>query len=286
MDNYSGAGSAQGVLRETQGAEEVAGTNTHKFLWISFFGIIFVVIIVSLFFLFSPKDLQNTGEVSEKELMDGATVASGENESVKFKFGDEDHNINIDFVGLDSVGITIRSEPIQFVLKINEVKQVDLNNDDIYDIRVKLVKIEDGKATIAVKKIEIEVCNGVWSCSSWTECSNGKQTRVCKDLNDCGSVENKPFTEKNCIEIVFIENDSYFEDNISLNNTIVNNSNVSNSINHTNITISNNHTNITLYNRTNNTDISNSTNNTIVNNETNSTSANNLTNTSYISITA
>jgi hypothetical protein len=150
--------------------------------------------------------------------MDGASVNTGENESIKFQFGNEEHNINIDFIGLDSVGITIQSDPIKFNLSINEVKEVDLNGDGIYDIRVKLVKIEDGKATIAVKKIEIVVCNGIWNCSSWGECSSGKQTRICKDLNNCGSLENRPFTEKNCVEIIFIENDSAFDENNSVNN--------------------------------------------------------------------
>jgi hypothetical protein len=254
----------QGDLREVQGAEEVAGTKTHKFLWISFFGILFIVIFASLFFIFNPSN-SNEG-VSNKQLMEGATIDSGENDSIKFKFGDEDHNININFVGLDSVGITIQSEPIQFILKINEVKEVDLNNDGIYDIRVKLVKIEEGKATIAVKKIEIEVCNGIWNCSSWSECSNGKQTRTCKDLNNCGNIENKPFTQKNCVEIVFVENDSAFDENNSPSNNIV----VDNFTNNTNVTIEGNQTNIIVSNNQTNTS-SNSYNNSVSGNSTNST---------------
>lgn len=267
--DYSESG--QGVLQETQGAEEVAGTNTHKFLWLTFFGIIFVVIIVSLFLIFNPSDSTEKG-VSDKQLMEGATVNSGENESIKFKFGDEDHNININFVGLDSVGITIQSEPITFILNINEVKEVDLNGDGIYDIRVKLVKIEEGKATIAVKKIEIMICNGIWNCSSWNECSGGKQTRICKDLNDCGKIENKPFTEKSCVEIIFIENNSAFDEN----NSGLNNTHINNLTNNTNVTTANNQTNSTLNNSTNSS-TNNTNTSTTAGNTTNSTIANNST---------
>jgi hypothetical protein len=279
MDNYSGAGSGQEVLQETRGAEEVAGTNTHKFLWLTFFGIIFVVIVVSLFLVFTPPGSTEKG-VSDKQLMEGATVASGENESIKFKFGDADHNINIDFIGLDSVGITIQSDPIKFNLSINEVKEVDLNSDGIYDIRVKLVKIENGKATIAVKKIEIVVCNGIWNCSSWGDCSGGKQIRICKDLNDCGKIENKPFTEKSCVEIVFIENDSAFDENNSVNDTglgnLTNNTitgNLTNNTTETNnqTTFSSNNTNTS--NSTNSTSTINTTNDTLVRNSSINTTA-------------
>jgi len=227
---------SEGDLREVQGAEEVAGTKTHKYLWFSFFGVIFIAIVVSLFFVL---DTGSPDEISNNELTEGAVIDTSANDSIGFKFGEEDHSIRVNFVGLDSAEITIQSEPITFILEINEVKEVDMDNDSIYDIRVKLVKIEEGKATIAVKKIDIAICNEKWNCSAWSSCSNGKQTRTCKDISACGTSKDKPYIIKNCVEIVIVENDSYFENNNSFNNNS-NNTIVENFTNGTNITINNN----------------------------------------------
>jgi hypothetical protein len=186
---------SEGDLREVQGAEEVARTKTHKYLWFSFFGVIFIAIVVSLFFVL---DTGSPDEISNNELTEGAVIDTSANDSIGFKFGEEDHSIRVNFVGLDSAEITIQSEPITFILEINEVKEVDMDNDSIYDIRVKLVKIEEGKATIAVKKIDIAICNEKWNCSAWSSCSNGKQTRTCKDISACGTSKDKPYIIKNC----------------------------------------------------------------------------------------
>lgn len=37
-----------------------------------------------------------------------------------------------------------------------------------------------------------------WSCTEWSKCINDTQTRNCTDLNECGTINNKPDEAKNC----------------------------------------------------------------------------------------
>ena len=46
---------------------------------------------------------------------------------------------------------------------------------------------------------EKPVCQENWSCNDWGTCSNNQQTRVCNDLNKCGTVLNKPAVTQSCV---------------------------------------------------------------------------------------
>ena len=41
-------------------------------------------------------------------------------------------------------------------------------------------------------------CTENWQCGKWSKCSNKQQTRVCTDLNNCGTTINKPYENKTC----------------------------------------------------------------------------------------
>ncbi|MCK4714913.1 MAG: fibronectin type III domain-containing protein, partial [Candidatus Aenigmarchaeota archaeon] len=41
-------------------------------------------------------------------------------------------------------------------------------------------------------------CIENWSCSSWSSCSGGIQTRTCNDLNSCGSISERPALSQSC----------------------------------------------------------------------------------------
>jgi hypothetical protein len=41
-------------------------------------------------------------------------------------------------------------------------------------------------------------CIENWECSDWLECYSGKQSRVCTDLNTCGTTDEKPSEEQEC----------------------------------------------------------------------------------------
>ncbi len=41
-------------------------------------------------------------------------------------------------------------------------------------------------------------CTENWQCSDWSACSNNQQTRTCTDLNNCGTINNKPAIIQSC----------------------------------------------------------------------------------------
>ena len=43
-----------------------------------------------------------------------------------------------------------------------------------------------------------ETCTESWSCTDWSSCSGGTQTRTCTDANNCGTTVNKPAESRSC----------------------------------------------------------------------------------------
>ena|SRR3989338_3190244 len=63
-----------------------------------------------------------------------------------------------------------------------------------------------------------ERCKPNWSCSDWSECGNGLQTRPCKDLSNCGSDQGKPSETQTC---QISENQKVLALTISTNNQTI-----------------------------------------------------------------
>jgi len=49
----------------------------------------------------------------------------------------------------------------------------------------------------------IEKCTYNWDCTPWSVCSDGKQTRECKNIGTCEGNESKPIKEMKCSESLF-----------------------------------------------------------------------------------
>ncbi|UCD02666.1 MAG: hypothetical protein JSV63_02655 [Candidatus Aenigmatarchaeota archaeon] len=52
--------------------------------------------------------------------------------------------------------------------------------------------------TTGVYNFSTPNCTESWSCSAWSSCSGGTQTRSCTDLNSCGSIDNRPALSQSC----------------------------------------------------------------------------------------
>ena len=48
------------------------------------------------------------------------------------------------------------------------------------------------------QSIEIKECNEDWSCTEWSSCVDGVQTRICNDKNNCDKIKTKPPTRLDC----------------------------------------------------------------------------------------
>jgi len=53
---------------------------------------------------------------------------------------------------------------------------------------------EVGGETIATSE-----CTESWACTDWSECVDGAQTRICTDENNCGTTNNKPVENRDCL---------------------------------------------------------------------------------------
>lgn len=154
-----------------------------KSLWIALFISVFILLFLILFVASMQHDSKN---ISEKEIIEGEEVKTTENNSIKLRFGEEEHHIKLDFLGINSADLTIESNPIKIHITINETQFVDLNGDGENDLRIKLENIKAGKAILSVKRIDREFCIENWECTDWGKCLNRVKERKCTDLNECG----------------------------------------------------------------------------------------------------
>ena len=45
----------------------------------------------------------------------------------------------------------------------------------------------------------LSMCTETWTCSSWSACFSGTQTRTCTDANSCGTTMTKPIVSQSCV---------------------------------------------------------------------------------------
>jgi hypothetical protein len=55
-----------------------------------------------------------------------------------------------------------------------------------------------GSSGSETEPVEGFQCTELWSCSAWSECSDGMQTRACTDGNDCGTYATMPAESQEC----------------------------------------------------------------------------------------
>lgn len=172
-----------------------------------------ILILYLLFFRVTPITISNS------QISSGVSVDLKENQQAKFNLDNEQHSVTVGSVNGDTVHLIIQSNNLEIDLKLNEEKKFDLNGDGYYDLYVKVISIDNGIAKLDIKRInesispsnennqnsnnnaETQVCNEDWNCSSWSGCSDGKQTRTCNDLNICGTINDKPNVKKDCTSV-------------------------------------------------------------------------------------
>lgn len=154
---------------------------------------------------------------SFKNIGDTITKNLAESGGIRFKLGGESHTIKVKNIYTNSVRYEISSTTFYVIINGGETKKVDVNNNNFYDVAITLKGLTTTKAkttfeilldtepvttaTVAPAEqpaAEAPACEENWKCSSWSECINGKRTRVCEDQNNCGTTAYKPVEELRC----------------------------------------------------------------------------------------
>ncbi|MFH1801868.1 MAG: sialate O-acetylesterase, partial [archaeon] len=138
-----------------------------------------------------------------------------EAEKIKFYFDGDLHQVMLnDIINGGSALITVSSTPATFNLSLGQIKKVDLNGDNYYDLSVFVEGITSTRVNLIVKFIYELIptdgetdpdlligdsdCEELWQCGTWESCDNGQEMRVCEDIRECGTKENKPETVRTC----------------------------------------------------------------------------------------
>ncbi len=91
--------------------------------------------------------------LSKTNLQEVAEIRMKQGEKVLFEFSGENHSIYAKTVLATLVVLTINSTPSDYTLYIGDEIKVKLDNDNFYDLWIKLENIENGKAVIKIRLI-------------------------------------------------------------------------------------------------------------------------------------
>ena len=94
---------------------------------------------------------------TDEKLKEGYTLVLRKDYKVKFDVSNESHILNVDSVGVDSVNITVSSEPQTKTLSVGDEVKFELDGDNVYDFSVKLNSISGVSAELLMKKISEEI---------------------------------------------------------------------------------------------------------------------------------
>ena len=83
----------------------------------------------------------------------GVDVALRNNYIARFAFGGAYHTIKVTKIGTDYINLEVASDPVTVTLNLLESKKLDLDDDNYYDLYVKLNEIKNSKAYLTVKSI-------------------------------------------------------------------------------------------------------------------------------------
>jgi len=82
------------------------------------------------------------------------TLEAKQGDIKTFSFNNEiKHSLTLLSVTSDSITLLITSEPITTQIKVGEMKEIDINGDNVNDIEIKLISILNGKANFSLNKL-------------------------------------------------------------------------------------------------------------------------------------
>jgi hypothetical protein len=94
-----------------------------------------------------------TLSLDETQLSSGYTKELAQENIVNIQIKNQNHKITLKDVSVSYALIRIESNPIEFYLFINEERKIDLDNDDYYDLYLKLNNVTGKNANLTIQSI-------------------------------------------------------------------------------------------------------------------------------------
>ena len=94
---------------------------------------------------------------AREQLEKGYEKTLRKNWKIKFSFDNQNHTIKLDDIINDTAIITVESKLQPFNLTINETKKLDLNDNNYYDLSIKLKNISNYEANFIIKLVHEEI---------------------------------------------------------------------------------------------------------------------------------
>jgi len=96
--------------------------------------------------------------LSNSEIQNGKSLPLKAKDKVKFTENNQSHTLTLTQILNNRTTITIESDPITVVLKIGEIKKIDFNSDEIYDLEIIFRSlISESQANITIKQISEKI---------------------------------------------------------------------------------------------------------------------------------
>ncbi|MFA5953020.1 MAG: hypothetical protein WC812_00335 [Candidatus Pacearchaeota archaeon] len=183
----------------------------------TFFGILFVLILVGIFLYFlitSPLNFRTKVSISYDKIEEGVNLELVKGSIINFETQDESYFFKINSINENSLSI---SGNLSENIPINSFKEFDLNQDGINDFLIEYSFYQKGKGFIYLKgSSNEEVCTESWICTEFGPCINSLKNKVCVDENFCGTEFSKPNFSEFCMSennsnSSFVVPENYFD---------------------------------------------------------------------------
>jgi hypothetical protein len=109
----------------------------------------------------SRGSLIKTYTITDTQIREGYTNILAKGDRMNFSLDSENHSLEIKSILGTLVNITLNSNPINFLISVNETKKFDFNSDSIYDLMVKLNSIDNNKINLTIQEINEEIVEDV-----------------------------------------------------------------------------------------------------------------------------
>ncbi|MCR4327814.1 MAG: S8 family serine peptidase [Nanoarchaeota archaeon] len=103
-----------------------------------------------------PTDTTIKINLSSEELEKGITKIFNKSRKITFEYLSKTYELSINSIGNNEVNFLIQNHS-SFTIKINEIKKLNLNKDDFYDLEIIVLNVSEKEAEIFLRRLNEEI---------------------------------------------------------------------------------------------------------------------------------